>query len=593
MAFRRAQTYEGNARALTDPKPAFVSIVQAGANQVPFNSVKMDMLDVEEIGDMHERIEAMRTQGHEIVRLEFTKGDTFPDEAAVRAWLEAGGYALDGLREADHGWVLENDQDTFVEGSTSKVETPESLGVVVFVGKLDPAAAAEKEEGEDTHARGHVVDAEPVAQRDDEQPAEETRTGKGEDEGEGDTEKSEEDEDAGEPATEKAEGEGDEQDEETEKGEDDETAQKVLRTVITYNAAHEGGTPKAAKDAEWDAGAERREATVDDLMVMSAWREDKPREDLVKGDFKFPHHKAAGQHSVVYRALSASIAVLNGGRGGANIPDSERSGVHRHLAKHYRDDFDEDAPELASREVYEQNLAISNAVFDEAQKAAKFHIEGDEARAKFDDFMAFFSDGMTLAEVLKDGDDGLPPGFYEATNAMIVAMRNNLMSGNTGGVNAVARDFGSLVVALANTFSFEDAERAERAQKMIDLFQEGLPSEERDDEEAEQAEDAGDNPVLKAIGELADTVKENQTKTDAAIAEVQQQVAATNKRVDEAEAGLTERVKTLEDRRQTRKGADAEGEGESPPPKESPLAGIRTRGLLGISANTGDPWKKN
>lgn len=120
----------------------------------------------------------------------------------------------------------------------------------------------------------------------------------------------------------------------------------VGRAVISFAAAHPDGTPAEARDAAWDVAAEVKAATVDDLLVMSAWRKDKPRADLVKGDFKFPHHKAARPWRVNFRALAAGIAVLNGGRGGANIPDGDRRGVYNHLAKHVRDDFEAEPPDL-------------------------------------------------------------------------------------------------------------------------------------------------------------------------------------------------------------------------------------------------------
>ncbi|KKL91116.1 hypothetical protein LCGC14_1897910, partial [marine sediment metagenome] len=118
------------------------------------------------------------------------------------------------------------------------------------------------------------------------------------------------------------------------------------KTPITWAQAHPDGTPAQPRDATWNAGREVREATVDSLGVMCTWRESKPKEDLVKGDFKFPHHKAGGQHAVNFRAIAAGVAVLNGARGGANIPDSDKRGVWNHLARHFRDNFDADPPDL-------------------------------------------------------------------------------------------------------------------------------------------------------------------------------------------------------------------------------------------------------
>jgi len=43
------------------------------------------------------------------------------------------------------------------------------------------------------------------------------------------------------------------------------------KRVISYAGAHSGGTPKASRDAEWDAAAEVSKADVDDLKIMCAW----------------------------------------------------------------------------------------------------------------------------------------------------------------------------------------------------------------------------------------------------------------------------------------------------------------------------------
>ena len=67
-----------------------------------------------------------------------------------------------------------------------------------------------------------------------------------------------------------------------------------------------------------------------------------------KSAYKFIHHEvsAGGEVGAAnVRACTTGIAVLNGGRGGADIPASDRKGVHDHLARHLRD-AGEDPPEL-------------------------------------------------------------------------------------------------------------------------------------------------------------------------------------------------------------------------------------------------------
>lgn len=127
------------------------------------------------------------------------------------------------------------------------------------------------------------------------------------------------------------------------------------KTVISFAAAHAGGTPAQAPDTAWNTGREVADADIDDLLIMSAWRATKPRDELTKADFKFPHHAASDDHPVNLRALRNGIAVLNGARGGADIPDGDRRGVFNHLARHMRQDFDEEPPEL--RLLDEQVLA--------------------------------------------------------------------------------------------------------------------------------------------------------------------------------------------------------------------------------------------
>jgi len=65
-------------------------------------------------------------------------------------------------------------------------------------------------------------------------------------------------------------------------------------------------------DAQWDAGAEVREATVDDLRLMCAWF-DSAAPDL-KGSYKLPHHRASGGHPAVWRGVAAAMAALLGAR---------------------------------------------------------------------------------------------------------------------------------------------------------------------------------------------------------------------------------------------------------------------------------------
>lgn len=96
-------------------------------------------------------------------------------------------------------------------------------------------------------------------------------------------------------------------------------------------------TPKADRGASWDGPGEVAKADVGELRAMCAWVD--TANDDNKSAYKFPHHKAGGEHAVVFAALSAAMGRLNQ----ASIPDADKRGVYAHIAKHYRD-FGEEPP---------------------------------------------------------------------------------------------------------------------------------------------------------------------------------------------------------------------------------------------------------
>jgi len=151
-------------------------------------------------------------------------------------------------------------------------------------------------------------------------------------------------------------------------------------------------TPKAPEDEPWDAAREVREATVDDLKVMCTWY-DSERPD-VKQSYKLPHHKASGQHPVVWRGVAAAMAALFGARGGVNIPEKDRKGVYNHLAKHYKQ-FDKEPPEF--REYSEEELKeMFPEVYEERLRQESIDIEGTLKELK--DEIKSLKEGRVLSE---------------------------------------------------------------------------------------------------------------------------------------------------------------------------------------------------
>ena len=70
-----------------------------------------------------------------------------------------------------------------------------------------------------------------------------------------------------------------------------------------------------------------------------AWQ-DPEKDPETKGAYKFPHHFVDGDGNIgaaSVKACQSIIAILNGGMGGAKIPEEDRKGVWRHAAAHLED----------------------------------------------------------------------------------------------------------------------------------------------------------------------------------------------------------------------------------------------------------------
>ena len=121
----------------------------------------------------------------------------------------------------------------------------------------------------------------------------------------------------------------------------------------------------ATTDSAWDGPAAKANLKNDGdaayYRKAFAWV-DGDGDPKTKAAYKFIHHMVASGGDVGAAnttGCSSGIAVLNGGRGGTKIPDSDRRGVYGHLAKHIRD-AGKEAPDLSSYADYEKALAAAN-----------------------------------------------------------------------------------------------------------------------------------------------------------------------------------------------------------------------------------------
>lgn len=105
-------------------------------------------------------------------------------------------------------------------------------------------------------------------------------------------------------------------------------------------------------DGAWDAAAEvKKIATPLTHAVADAeWAWQNPEKDSkTKAAYKLPHHEVDGDGkpgAANVKACTSAIGVLNGGMGGADIPDADRHATWEHLQKHLQDAGVTDIPKL-------------------------------------------------------------------------------------------------------------------------------------------------------------------------------------------------------------------------------------------------------
>jgi hypothetical protein len=121
---------------------------------------------------------------------------------------------------------------------------------------------------------------------------------------------------------------------------------------------HPHQSPAAPREQGWDWADGHafddllRHAGWDAAVTAHAWFDpgadpgnDPPH---VKGAYRLPHHEVVdGQVRVVWRGVVAAMGVVNGARGGVDLPETDRRSVYDHLASHYRQ-FHEEPPAFSA-----------------------------------------------------------------------------------------------------------------------------------------------------------------------------------------------------------------------------------------------------
>jgi hypothetical protein len=137
MLQRSSRMRKKRVKALTDPKPEFVSLVFAGANKTPFRALRAEGHSEE---DMNQT--AFKADTHAIARIEFDSAH-FADEAAVSAWLADGGYEGHTVEKTDAGFMVAGDVPEGAEITEIEIEGMK-LHVIAAKGDEDLHPGAEE-----------------------------------------------------------------------------------------------------------------------------------------------------------------------------------------------------------------------------------------------------------------------------------------------------------------------------------------------------------------------------------------------------------------------------------------------------------------
>jgi hypothetical protein len=158
---------------------------------------------------------------------------------------------------------------------------------------------------------------------------------------------------------------------------------------------------------------------------MYAWV-DPEGERENKSSYKFPHHEVDSDGmpgAANTRACIAAIAVLNGARGGADIPDDDRKGVWDHVAKHLRD-AGEEPPELKSGETFVQQASRVHGDAEKLISRCRDIVEMRKAKGKDlggESKSEMYEVRDRLANAVKAIDEMLEEGDYEQEFADAIA----------------------------------------------------------------------------------------------------------------------------------------------------------------------------
>lgn len=122
---RTPVSYRKRLKALTNPRPEFVSLVKTGANMTPFLAIKSEDTPLTDVQM------AVKSDTHDIVKITFDS-DQFANEGQVTDWLNHGGYDNYEVKKSDEGFSVTGEGEVPPEDA---IAIPAGVGITMYASK--------------------------------------------------------------------------------------------------------------------------------------------------------------------------------------------------------------------------------------------------------------------------------------------------------------------------------------------------------------------------------------------------------------------------------------------------------------------------
>lgn len=200
----------------------------------------------------------------------------------------------------------------------------------------------------------------------------------------------------------------------------------------------------ATTDGAWDAGANVKNLPQSKaaLRAAHAWVDPDGDPDT-KGSYKFPHHEVHGNGVVSaanINACSAIIGALNGGRGGADIPDADRQGVYNHAAGHLNA-AGKEPPELKGQHMADIERRVVTS------KRGKLEVRtAEDGKRTLDGYGAVFNEETVIGGGMLGFREKVAPGAFtdsikvDDVRGLFNHDANFVLGRNTNGTMRLAED---------------------------------------------------------------------------------------------------------------------------------------------------------